>query len=400
MFTLDQILSETNGRTGGDGGSIVVAENHVAGNVACENLAHIGGRVCLAVVGKLPWHKRGVSVDRAMTSKEALTQAGLAGWQLEKLQAYVDFNGHRVSTDSYAIVRIDNGVPIVLGSGMGERYTILSNEDCFAFMDDLAEDVRYETAGALGNGSTVWMLSDIPGSRFEPVRGDECHTKMLCSTSHDGTGAVKIFPTSVRPVCNNTHTAAMYDYRGARKRGAAITLRHTQSVKRRMALARAAIAETVKRFDEHAEHAIYLAHNRIDHDAYADKVLDSVLDTTIAGKRVNTQSLRDGSILDAICALDDSDKRLTAEIALSRHEKRRNGLLTEILETYHTDRCEPAGTGWASYNAVSEVVDHGSMLRYRGSEDKRAESRMVSLVDGRGAEIKQDAFQTALEMLG
>ena len=44
-----------------------------------------------------------------------------------------------------------------------DRYKIVQNEEAFSFTDALlGEGVRYETAGSLQGGKSVWLLAHLP----------------------------------------------------------------------------------------------------------------------------------------------------------------------------------------------------------------------------------------------
>ena len=89
-----------------------------------------------------------------------------------------------------------------------DRYKVVQNHEAFAFTDSLLkEGVRYETAGSLQGGRRIWLLAHMPheymisGERFSPY--------LLFSSTHDGSGAVKVALTPIRVVCQNTLNLAL-----------------------------------------------------------------------------------------------------------------------------------------------------------------------------------------------
>lgn len=71
----------------------------------------------------------------------------------------------------------------------------------------LGEGVTYETAGALKGGRRVWVLAHIPGEyRFVEDKADPY---ILFSTTHNGSGAIKVCLTPIRVVCMNTLNLAI-----------------------------------------------------------------------------------------------------------------------------------------------------------------------------------------------
>lgn len=178
-------------------------------------------------VKQVPWHGLGsILQDAPETSEEAIRLAGL-DWKAEKKAMYLG-DGSEVP-DAYAIVRdTDNAV---LGT-VGNRYTILQNEEAFGFFDPLITDkiATYETAGSLSGGRRVWILAKMDG---EVVVGDndKVDKYVLLSNTHDGTGSVIAKITPVRVVCNNTLTAAI---RQKGRKTDEIKLRHTKTVNSRV----------------------------------------------------------------------------------------------------------------------------------------------------------------------
>ena len=201
-------------------------------------------KVAMFSAFETPWHGLGVTVNQAATSAEALHLASLDNWNLQKVQAFIDFGDvtglakelqpreenftegndpNRIPIDRYAIVRPSDGA--VLGC-VGGRYQIVSNEEIFAFADAVInEGAKFHTAGAIGNGSTVWMLAEMPSSSSLVAEGDEITHYAMFTTTHDGSGSIRCYPTTVRTVCQNTYRQSFAD----RKRG--IAMRHSKNVK-------------------------------------------------------------------------------------------------------------------------------------------------------------------------
>lgn len=148
-----------------------------------------------------PWHGLGTMVEEAPTSEEALELAGL-NWEIKGMPVYtaegVVIEGYKANTRSS-----DNSVLGIVSN----KYKVVQNKEAFDFTDALVgEGIRYETAGSLRNGKTIWLLGKMPeryivGDKFEPY---------ICFTnSHDGTGAVRACMTPIRVVCNNTLNCAL-----------------------------------------------------------------------------------------------------------------------------------------------------------------------------------------------
>ena len=168
-------------------------------------------------VRKKPWHGLGVSVEEAPDSERALVLAGL-DWNVFQKPIYLDkgeeINGFKAN------VRDSDGS--VLGV-VSDRYKVVQNKEAFAFTDTLlGEGVRYETAGSLQGGKKVWMLARLP--REYIISGERISPYLVFTTSHDGSGAVKVAVTPIRVVCNNTLNLAL------KSASRSFSMMHTQSV--------------------------------------------------------------------------------------------------------------------------------------------------------------------------
>ena len=158
-------------------------------------LASTRGKINLFTAFTPPWMELGVTVDRCLNSAEALHTASLDGWNLTKQEQWIDWEGIKKATGAYAIVRGDNGAILTYGKSVGSRYEVFTNEQCFDFTDRIVgAGAKFHTAGALGNGETVWMLAEMP-EVIHHAEGDESHTYLFVGTTHDGSGAIWTFPT-------------------------------------------------------------------------------------------------------------------------------------------------------------------------------------------------------------
>lgn len=149
-----------------------------------------------------PWHGLGTKVIEAPDSRNALVLAGL-DWNVIQEPIYT---GAREPVEGYR-ANIRDTDRKVLGV-VTDRYKVVQNHEAFAFTDSLLrEGVRYETAGSLQGGKRIWLLAHMPheymisGERFSPY--------LLFSSTHDGSGAVKVALTPIRVVCQNTLNLAL-----------------------------------------------------------------------------------------------------------------------------------------------------------------------------------------------
>lgn len=89
-----------------------------------------------------------------------------------------------------------------------DRYKVVQNHEAFAFTDALlGEGVKYETAGSLSDGKRIWILAKLPDKYI--IEGEQVDPYLVFSSSHDGSGAIKVCMTPIRVVCQNTLNIAL-----------------------------------------------------------------------------------------------------------------------------------------------------------------------------------------------
>lgn len=134
-------------------------------------------------VRETPWHGLGTKVQEAPTSKDALILAGL-DWSVVQEPVYT---GQNELVQGYK-ANVRDSDRKVLGV-VTDRYKIVQNEEAFSFTDALlGEGVRYETAGSLQGGKSVWLLAHLPHEYI--ISGERISPYLLFSNTHDGSGAV------------------------------------------------------------------------------------------------------------------------------------------------------------------------------------------------------------------
>lgn len=149
-----------------------------------------------------PWHGLGVRVESAVCSEEALEVSGL-NWNVIQrpimTSSYDPIPGYKAN-----IRDTDNRVLGVVT----DRYRVVQNAEAFAFTDALlGEGVKYETAGSLQDGRKIWLLAKLPDKYI--IEGEQIEPYLVFSSSHDGSGAIKVAMTPVRVVCQNTPNIAL-----------------------------------------------------------------------------------------------------------------------------------------------------------------------------------------------
>jgi len=265
----------------------------------------------------------------------------------------------RSAPDRFLTVRTDTGD--VLGS-VGNDYSIVQNREAFSFLDGLLEDgqLRYESAFALAGGRRVCLLARMPG--IEKVAdGDVMLSYLLLRTAHDGTSSLVLTPTKIRVVCANTEAYAIGQARSA---GTMISLRHSGDMSAKLRQAGALLAQYNQEFTGYVESARLLV-----------------------DRRYNAEACRE-----YIAKLFPAPEEETGK-AFTNWQKR----VDRVRNSFRVPANQiPAirGTWWQLFQAVSEYAERG--MTYRG--ERKAENRLISLVDGQASMLKRDAFKLALEM--
>lgn len=321
------------------------------------------GKAAVFVTGEPAWHRLGTVVENAVNSVEAIKLAGL-DWEVEQWPVRA-FNPDQPGVEASCPGRVANvrtDTKATLGI-VSTSYEVFQNREAFEFMDSLVADrlCMYETAGALFGGRQVWMMARIP-SEYRVGGDDVVKPYILLSNSHDGSRALRVFPTAVRVVCNNTLTLAM---KGAGE-SSGLTIYHMGNLQDRIRQAREILGICAARFDQF--------------DAEMHKLIER--DLTDAETAEYFESV-----------LPKSDSKL-AETFRAKTLAAFNDNLTS--ETNTLDGM--IGTAWAAYNAVSEYADHQS--RATGKPGHEQDSRRFnSVFVGKANHMKQRAWANALELV-
>lgn len=285
-------------------------------------------------VREVPWHGLGKVIAEAPNSEEALRIAEL-DWDVIQVPAVRGDTGEVVPNMK---LNVCSKSDMVIGL-VSDRYRIVQNREAFAFTDGvIGGDVRYETAGSLRNGRTVWMLAKLPETR---IAGDEVEQYMCFTNTHDGTGAVRCCLTPIRVVCNNTLNYAL----SHAKRN--WSTKHTGDIQGKMIEAR---------------ECLYLAENYIlELDAFANQMIDVRIDDDMLKKILNK-------------CFPVGDKATDREKKTIEQKKE-----SYMICYFAPDIAKFQGTAWGALNAMSDFVGHSAPLR---NNKNFKENRWASIMDG------------------
>jgi phage/plasmid-like protein (TIGR03299 family) len=306
----------------------------------------------MAFFGEVPWHGLGTPLEETdlYDWQQACIKSGL-DWEVEltplvtaDTQAKVTHRAVRRKSDQR-----------ILGV-VGPRFCVLQNKDAFKWFDPFlqAREAALNTAGALCEGSRIWVLAKMNRDPLVIVPGDEVDKFVLLSHGHDGSLAVRVGFTPIRVVCANT--LALAHGSDASK---LIRIKHSASVMENLENIREIMNVANAEFEATAEQYRLLARKNINqHDlrAYVKRVLKVDNQTKISTRTMN--------MIDQIIGLCEAGKGNT---------------LPSIKNTY-----------WSSYNGVSEWLGY-----QRGTSQA---NRLNSLWFGDSANMNKHALETALAM--
>jgi phage/plasmid-like protein (TIGR03299 family) len=324
------------------------------------------GKACMFVVGKREdaWHKLGQRCDNAVNWEAAMTLAGL-DWQVIKNQNYArNPQGNVVPVSSYSIFRDTDNAE--LASNVGEGFTIKQNRDCFQFVDDLLQangGAHHDSAGALGNGATVWCAVRVPRADIAVNVDDKHESYLVFTTAHDGSMAHTAALSSVRVVCRNTLRQALSTNTGI------LRIKHTKNAN--------------ARFDD--------AKRTMDGVVMDAKRLESKLQM-LATRRVTRESMT--AVMDRLFAKPTEKDQNTT---------RRENILAEVLSLYESNDRDAfpsiRGTGYNLLNAVTEYTDHYRTARITDARQGYSidQARAENAVIGTGERLKTQALDVILE---
>lgn len=165
--------------------------------------------------------------DETITkSSDMLAKANLANWDVRLRPIETDA---RSDKEAFEVIRtnpFDNGIDR-LGIA-GERYGVVSNEDAFGMFDALMPN--WQAAGSFKNGRLVYGQATTGQTIVIDPNGvnDVIEPHVVVSTTHDGSGALRIGRTGMRLDCLNQFNAMFGNLQHS------ISIRHTLTVKERM----------------------------------------------------------------------------------------------------------------------------------------------------------------------
>lgn len=308
-------------------------------------------------VREVPWHGLGTIVEEAPTSKDAIIMAGL-DWTVEQKPLYLNSSlkkvenlyysdGDRYIGDLYqkTTPEIDGFVANVRSSDnsvlgiVTPKYKVVQNSEAFEFTDSLiGEEIRYETAGSLREGRTIWLLAKMPEQK---ILDDKFDPYICFTNSHDGKGAIQVCMTPIRVVCNNTLNLALHSAKRM------WTTKHMGDMQGKLA---------------EAKHTLGLAENYMENlNIEANKLADlKISDTELE------------AILTAMFPID-------YEKDTPRKINHVNELKANLFHCYNApDISQFKGTAWGIMNAATDMVAHTAPARLTSNYQENNFGRIIA----------------------
>lgn len=324
------------------------------------------GMAAIAWAGKTPWHKLGQEMSELMTSQEALVNARL-DWQVRLEQNYVCIDGEFIEVpNTFSTVRNqqEGDDSIVLsknGKTVTSRYTPWQNVEALSFLDDLVNtgEAVIEVAGALDEGQRIWVLARLP-SYIKVADSDDVMNYVLISNNHDGTGSIRIQPTMIRVVCNNTLTMAL----GSDKNR--FVMRHTANVNNRVDEAREILGLVNIRLGEWSASAEEMLRVKMTIEEMREYWEDSM---GLKRNELGELSTRAENIIKEIEACRTHETNMVGDMDM---------------------------TAWQAYNALTYYIDHINTLDNLGFQDN---NKVTSALMGNNSERKVKGWELMEEKM-
>lgn len=299
------------------------------------------------------YHSYGADVSACNDIREVMSQGGL-DWEVLKGKISAQFadGTSQVLEDRMTTYRADTNT--VLGV-VGNNYEVFQNYETYDWLNVLhgQDEVKWEHAASFQGGRKIAVTCRLPGVS-EISEGDTLERFLIAVNSHDGGGSVRLFPSTTRPVCENT--LRVVEDRASKNQRILRFIHRESSLNQRVKEGRKFI-ETIQimhnKFQQTAQ--------ELQKAAFSDEKLNQYFSKILAAK---TNSKK----------------------AADRHTE-------TLLRIFSSDKNAGGygSNGWTAFNAVTEWVDHHGRKR-------SGESRLNSNLFGAADTFKQSALQLAKEV--
>ncbi len=290
-------------------------------------------------VREMPWHREGLILpDYPGSWNQARTLAGL-DWDPVTSEVYALAGINPDGTPHYervggwkSISRSDTGAVLSINR---DSYTIIDHAEMGEIVEAVLAQpsVKWETAGVLDDGRSVWCLALLDEPLTLPGDTSPTLPYLAITNRHDGTAACALRATAVRIVCANTFRAAELE---GERTGATFSFIHKSSWRNRIDEARQAVTgarREMRRYSELAAELLAIpvtAKQRVEEARKALRLLfDSPTNEQIAGTAYGLVQAA-GEYLDHVRTARSWETRLNR--TLIRPEPLKHRALTLVRE--------------------------------------------------------------------
>lgn len=321
------------------------------------------------------WHGLGIILpsDQQVTASEAFALAKLNyKYHILPIGATLPGGQFFPTSDQKMVVREptpDDAEWRNLGIVSG-TYQHLQNEELAAGLDAISKKTgwKFETAGALGEGGTVFVCLK---AGKQSIHGDEVDSYFLVSDGKAANRALKISVTPVRVVCQNTLISS------DSSSTLAITIPHTASVGDEYAVWLNLISSLEKSQQDTFKELRLMGERKIT-DEQARRIFETAFPPPVANQRVRlSQSVQSMENVDQTIVADATGALAKAVEAYEYNKTQAEHWANGAFELYKrfNDGNEHGGkmsmaaldklrqTPYAALQAVTELCDYGGTNR-------------------------------------
>ena len=313
-----------------------------------DNVAYLGSRNNV-------WHKLGQEMEEGEALETWAVQAGL-DWNAVKVPAYADLTSlnmhNKVMPDREFIVRNDTGDILGLVSDQYKIVQPLEVLNWFEQYISVDERFKLDVAGSLDGGRKIWATAKFDHDLL--VASEKIDSRLLLTTSLDGTMSTTAQMTSTRVVCQNTLNMSLTDRR------AKVTVTHR---------------------------------SKFDANTVAKELSDlgqSVDAFKAMGDAMAQHHMASQEIEKFFKKLLDIPEQATLDNISTRKINQFNSLL--ISHKKSIDEGAERDTQWSVLQAVTRFVDHNRSVK-RGDFASTDVARFASAQFGTGANLKDRAVK-------
>lgn len=307
-------------------------------------MAHMVETMC---ADGITWHTSLTNhaiCDGVQTAEKMMEIAGL-NWQIVQRPVFLEGN---VQIPGYvANIRTKDNQPLGIVSDV---YQPVQNHEAFSFIDSVigSGEAKFNTAGCLynkyGRPTRIWVSAKLQSTN---LLGDQIDNYLVLSHSHDGLNSVKVFVTPVRVVCHNTLTMAI---NGVNR---SWSTQHKGDIATKLQEAQ----RTLELYNDYQAALPAIAETMNQINLYDDELT---------------------RIMDMLFPLPTEQGRMFNNM---------NELRSDVLKCYNQkdDIQRFKGTAWGFYQAVTDTMEHKSVLRNTETSEF---NRQFKIIEGHPVTMK------------